>query len=130
MFDKQDNVHIKGPAFMLSRVLKAWIDSHPLPHTNNTAILTQESEMQATQSTPSTCGDSTEQASLSDMLRAHGLVFPLLIKPIVAHGCKEAHNMTIVFNESALRQPGVLDDDCIVQQYIHHTGVLYKVCAK
>ncbi len=118
-------MHIKGPAFMLSSVLKAWIDSHPPASTTHTTPPANASELQSPAAT--VVEDSSHQSNLSDVLRAHGLEFPLLIKPIVAHGCKEAHNMTMVFNESALRQPGVLDDDCIVQQYIRHTGVLYKV---
>ncbi|XP_003747276.1 inositol-tetrakisphosphate 1-kinase [Galendromus occidentalis] len=59
------------------------------------------------------------------IVRANRLRFPLLFKHIVAHGSREAHRMFLIMNEDGLRK---LDSfPCVVQQYIPHGSVLYKV---
>ncbi|XP_022646207.1 inositol-tetrakisphosphate 1-kinase-like isoform X2 [Varroa destructor] len=53
-----------------------------------------------------------------------GLKFPLVCKPIVAQGT-EAHIMQLIFNECGLRKLNSFP--CIVQQFVPHGSVLYKV---
>lgn len=46
-------------------------------------------------------------------LEAAGIMFPVLAKPILAHGSKESHRIGLVFNEAGLSDIG---GPCIVQQ--------------
>lgn len=59
------------------------------------------------------------------VLSKHQLHFPLVAKPLVAHG-PSAHRMCLVFNYAGLAN---IQTPCVLQQYINHRGVMYKVFA-
>lgn len=59
-----------------------------------------------------------------EILRSRGITFPLVCKPAVAHGSKSAHEMVIIFNERGL---SACKPPCVVQSFINHNAVLYKV---
>jgi hypothetical protein len=50
--------------------------------------------------------------------------FPVIRKPILAHGSAEAHDMTIILSEQGLTDSPI---PYLYQQFIQHTGVLHKV---
>jgi inositol-1,3,4-trisphosphate 5/6-kinase/inositol-tetrakisphosphate 1-kinase len=57
------------------------------------------------------------------LLRLSKVTFPLVCKPILAHG-QGAHQMTLVFNESGLSECGF---PCVVQSFVNHNAVMYKI---
>lgn len=59
-------------------------------------------------------------------LREANVTFPFVCKPIVAHGKKESHQMSIIFDEYGLTD---IQPPCVAQSFINHNAVLYKVFA-
>mmetsp|Transcript_16004 Transcript_16004/g.37070 ORF Transcript_16004/g.37070 Transcript_16004/m.37070 type:complete len:597 (+) Transcript_16004:314-2104(+) len=52
------------------------------------------------------------------------LSLPLIVKPLIAAGTKQSHNMLIALHESALTK---LPSKSIVQEFVNHNATLYKV---
>ena len=57
-------------------------------------------------------------------MQMKGMTFPVVCKPIVAHGSKDAHTMALVFNASGFKDSRT---PCLIQQYICHDAVLFKI---
>ncbi|XP_044756117.1 inositol-tetrakisphosphate 1-kinase-like [Coccinella septempunctata] len=57
-------------------------------------------------------------------LQSSNVTYPFICKPILGHGSKEAHEMTIIFNEKQLNQIKI---PCVAQSFINHNAVLYKL---
>ncbi|KAL5008978.1 hypothetical protein ScPMuIL_014559 [Solemya velum] len=57
-------------------------------------------------------------------LKQFNVNFPIVCKPIVAHGSRLCHQMSIIFNEEGL---GDISPPCVAQTFINHSAVLYKV---
>ncbi|OQR73164.1 inositol-tetrakisphosphate 1-kinase-like [Tropilaelaps mercedesae] len=68
--------------------------------------------------------DAAEPDANIRRVRENRLKFPLVCKPIVAHGT-EAHTMCLVFNECGLRKLGPVP--CVAQQFVPHGSIVYKV---
>lgn len=64
------------------------------------------------------CGTDTLQ-----LLQKHGITFPFICKPRVAHGTN-SHEMAIIFSEEDLKD---IKPPCVIQNFINHNAVLYKV---
>eukprot|EP00117_Sycon_ciliatum_P020571 scpid46594/ scgid18285/ Inositol-tetrakisphosphate 1-kinase; Inositol 1,3,4-trisphosphate 5/6-kinase len=60
----------------------------------------------------------------AEALRACNVSFPIVCKPIVAHGSDLAHKMSIIFNEEHLCD---MQTPCVAQQFVNHSAVLHKV---
>lgn len=58
------------------------------------------------------------------LLREANVTFPLVCKPIIAHGKKESHQMSIIFDNDGLTD---IQPPCVAQSFINHNAVLYKV---
>ncbi|KAF7233262.1 hypothetical protein EG68_10208 [Paragonimus skrjabini miyazakii] len=59
-----------------------------------------------------------------DSLRANFVRFPLICKPLTAHGGSDAHTMALVFNPSGLEK---LKFPVVAQQFIDHDDILFKI---
>lgn len=57
-------------------------------------------------------------------MKSAGIDFPVVCKPIMAHGSTRSHQMCIIFNEEGLNDIMI---PCIVQNFINHNAVLYKL---
>jgi len=57
-------------------------------------------------------------------IRDAGVTFPCVCKPSSAHNAAVAHNMSLVFNESGLKD---VSYPCVAQSFVNHNGVLFKV---
>uniref|UniRef100_A0A0B7BDI7 Inositol-tetrakisphosphate 1-kinase n=1 Tax=Arion vulgaris TaxID=1028688 RepID=A0A0B7BDI7_9EUPU len=68
--------------------------------------------------------DSTNITENKEKLARAGVTFPLVCKPILAHGSAYAHQMSILFNEDALKN---IDTPCVAQSFINHNAILYKI---
>ncbi|KAI3744033.1 hypothetical protein L1987_57105 [Smallanthus sonchifolius] len=55
------------------------------------------------------------------------LVFPVIAKPLLADGTTNAHNMSLVFNHEGLTKGLELDPPLVLQQFVNHGGVIFKV---
>jgi inositol-1,3,4-trisphosphate 5/6-kinase/inositol-tetrakisphosphate 1-kinase len=62
---------------------------------------------------------------IEEMLIHNRISFPIMCKPIQAHGGK-SHDMKIIFDVQHLND---IDKPCVLQQFIDHDGVLFKVFA-
>ncbi|CAF3066374.1 unnamed protein product [Rotaria socialis] len=62
---------------------------------------------------------------IEKMLINNRVSFPIMCKPIQAHGDK-SHDMKIIFDVQHLND---IDKPCVLQQFIDHDGVLFKVFA-
>jgi inositol-1,3,4-trisphosphate 5/6-kinase/inositol-tetrakisphosphate 1-kinase len=62
---------------------------------------------------------------IENMLIKNQISFPIMCKPIQAHGDK-SHDMKIIFDIQHLND---IDKPCVLQQFIDHNGVLFKVFA-
>lgn len=56
-------------------------------------------------------------------LKDANVPFPIVVKPLLAHGTSLAHQMTLVFCESGLRD---IVPPCVAQTFICHSAILYK----
>ncbi|KAA3674862.1 inositol-1,3,4-trisphosphate 5/6-kinase / inositol-tetrakisphosphate 1-kinase [Paragonimus westermani] len=57
-------------------------------------------------------------------LHANFVRFPLICKPLTAHGGSDAHTMALVFNPSGLEK---LNFPVVAQQFIDHDDILFKI---
>ena len=64
-------------------------------------------------------------STIETMLRNQRITFPLLCKPIPAHG-DNSHQMKIIFDVQHLTD---IDKPCVLQEFIDHNGILFKVFA-
>ncbi|KAF5761688.1 putative phosphotransferase with an alcohol group as acceptor [Helianthus annuus] len=55
------------------------------------------------------------------------LTFPLIAKPLLADGSTNAHNMSLVLNHAGLTKGLKLDPPMVLQQFVNHGGVIFKV---
>jgi inositol-1,3,4-trisphosphate 5/6-kinase/inositol-tetrakisphosphate 1-kinase len=62
---------------------------------------------------------------IEKMLINNQITFPIMCKPIQAHGDK-SHDMKIIFDVQHLND---IDKPCVLQQFIDHDGTLFKVFA-
>ncbi|CAF1142417.1 unnamed protein product [Rotaria sordida] len=62
---------------------------------------------------------------IEKMLINNQISFPIMCKPIQAHGDK-SHDMKIIFDVQHLND---IDKPCVLQQFIDHDGILFKVFA-
>ncbi|XP_071963672.1 inositol-tetrakisphosphate 1-kinase-like [Antedon mediterranea] len=58
------------------------------------------------------------------LLKDAGVRFPFVCKPSRAHGSKISHKMSIIFNESGLKD---VKPPCVAQTFIKHNAVLHKI---
>ncbi|XP_059160505.1 inositol-tetrakisphosphate 1-kinase-like [Physella acuta] len=68
--------------------------------------------------------NSTDREENKGKLARAGVTFPLVCKPILAHGSTYAHQMSIIFNEEGLKD---IDPPCVAQSFINHNAILYKI---
>lgn len=52
------------------------------------------------------------------------VTFPLVCKPILAHGSTAAHQMCIIFNETGLKD---VKPPCVAQSFVNHNARLFKL---
>nr|XP_043625820.1 inositol-tetrakisphosphate 1-kinase 5-like [Erigeron canadensis] len=55
------------------------------------------------------------------------LNFPLIAKSLLADGTTKAHNMSLVFNQEGLTKGLELDPPLVLQQFVNHGGIIFKV---
>ncbi|CAF1163607.1 unnamed protein product [Adineta steineri] len=65
------------------------------------------------------------ESMIEKMLINNQISFPIMCKPIQAHGGK-SHDMKLIFDVEHLND---IDKPCVLQQFIDHDGVLFKVFA-
>ena len=65
------------------------------------------------------------RSTVEQALLAQQIAFPLVCKPIQAHG-EKSHDMKIIFDVEHLDD---IDRPCVLQQFIDHNGILFKVFA-
>jgi len=58
------------------------------------------------------------------LLRENNVKYPIVCKPLIAHGCTLAHQMSLVFSEKGLDDIRV---PCVAQTFINHSCKLYKL---
>ncbi|XP_063425859.1 inositol-tetrakisphosphate 1-kinase-like isoform X1 [Mytilus trossulus] len=61
---------------------------------------------------------------LVQKLKEANVNYPFVCKPIVAQGNNDSHSMSIIFDESGLKD---IKTPCVAQSFINHNSVLYKV---
>lgn len=57
-------------------------------------------------------------------LQMANVTYPFICKPLLGHGSKEAHEMSIIFNEKQLNEIKI---PCVAQSFINHNAVLFKL---
>ncbi|KAK3591781.1 hypothetical protein CHS0354_007630 [Potamilus streckersoni] len=57
-------------------------------------------------------------------LKESQVQFPIICKPVVAHGTKTCHQMAIIFNEEGLKD---ISPPCVAQTFVNHNATLYKI---
>jgi len=68
-----------------------------------------------------------EEEELRRRIQQSGLRFPLVCKPLHDDGRQSSHELTLVWRPAALSSRR--HQYCILQEFVPHTGVVYKVCA-
>ncbi|CAH3024391.1 unnamed protein product [Porites evermanni] len=53
-----------------------------------------------------------------------GVSYPMVCKTVIGHGSESCHEMSVIFNEEGLKD---LMPPCVVQQFVNHNAVLFKV---
>lgn len=66
----------------------------------------------------------TSPEDMAVKLHEAGVQYPLVCKPLVAHGSRKAHEMSLVFNEHNLND---IKTPCVAQTFVNHSALLYKV---
>ncbi|XP_056631593.1 inositol-tetrakisphosphate 1-kinase-like isoform X1 [Diorhabda sublineata] len=75
--------------------------------------------------TPNFCTlRSGDRESLKQQLKMAKVTYPFICKPILGHGSKKAHEMSIIFNEKFLSD---IRTPCVAQSFINHDAVLFKI---
>lgn len=57
-------------------------------------------------------------------IKSAGVSFPMVCKTVIGHGSESCHEMAVIFNEEGLKD---LMPPCVVQQFVNHNAVLFKV---
>lgn len=57
-------------------------------------------------------------------IRRSKITFPIVCKPILAHGSPGAHQMCIIFSESGLKD---VKPPCVAQSFVNHNAKLFKL---
>lgn len=57
-------------------------------------------------------------------LKAKNVTYPFICKPILGHGSRKAHSMSIIFNEKGLIDCRI---PCVAHSFINHNAILYKI---
>lgn len=76
-------------------------------------------------------GTTLQQAQ--QLLQAAGMHFPLLVKPLWTDGREGSHGLAVLHDTDSLQQvlsgqvPSELQPPLVVQQFVQHGGVLFKV---
>ncbi|EDV23677.1 uncharacterized protein TRIADDRAFT_57121 [Trichoplax adhaerens] len=70
-----------------------------------------------------TIPENTDKHPILTLLKNAKIRFPIVCKPIVAHGSSLSHTMCIIFNEAGLKD---LKSPCVAQQFINHNAELFK----
>ena len=68
----------------------------------------------------------TDSEHVLEILDKKGMDFPVITKPPVTRCDAEAHDMAIIFSEAAVTD---INFPCVVQQFVNHNSMLYKVAA-
>ncbi|XP_028131570.1 inositol-tetrakisphosphate 1-kinase isoform X1 [Diabrotica virgifera virgifera] len=75
--------------------------------------------------TPNFCTLRTgDKESLKQQLKMAKVTYPFICKPMLGHGSKKAHEMSIIFNEKYLTG---IKTPCVAQSFINHDAVLFKI---
>ncbi|XP_022903430.1 inositol-tetrakisphosphate 1-kinase-like [Onthophagus taurus] len=75
--------------------------------------------------TPNFCEITINDADkVTKQLKNSEVTYPFICKPILGHGSKQAHLMSIIFNEDHLADCRI---PCVAQSFVNHNAVLYKV---
>lgn len=53
-----------------------------------------------------------------------GVSYPMVCKTVIGHGSESCHEMAVIFNKEGLKD---LTPPCVVQQFVNHNAVLFKV---
>ncbi|CAG9819883.1 unnamed protein product [Phaedon cochleariae] len=57
-------------------------------------------------------------------LKSANVMYPFICKPMLGHGSRQAHEMSIIFNEKCLVDIKI---PCVAQSFISHDAVLFKI---
>lgn len=68
-----------------------------------------------------------DSESLKSVEKTSGLNFPVIAKPLIADGSTKAHDMQLVFNHEGLTKGLELEPPMVLQQFVNHGGVIFKV---
>nr|CAH7760886.1 unnamed protein product [Callosobruchus chinensis] len=75
--------------------------------------------------TPNFCTlKSMEKDALKHQLKIANVTYPFICKPVLGHGSRSAHEMSIVFSEKYIVD---IRTPCVAQSFISHNAVLYKI---
>ncbi|PWA41792.1 ATP-grasp fold [Artemisia annua] len=58
---------------------------------------------------------------------ANNLSFPMIVKSLQADGTTTAHDMSLVFNHEGLTKGLKLEPPMVLQQFVNHGGIMFKV---
>ena len=67
-----------------------------------------------------------DSENIVDIVNKNGMDFPIITKPPITRCDAEAHDMAIIFSEEAVQD---IIFPCVIQQFINHGSILYKVAA-
>ncbi|XP_030761023.1 inositol-tetrakisphosphate 1-kinase-like isoform X2 [Sitophilus oryzae] len=62
--------------------------------------------------------------SIREQLTNSLVTYPFICKPILGHGSRQAHEMSIIFDEKYLVD---CKTPCVAQSFINHNAILYKI---
>ncbi|EDO36566.1 predicted protein [Nematostella vectensis] len=68
--------------------------------------------------------DSLDQKENLRRIKEANVEFPMVCKSVIGHGSEVSHQMALIFNQEGLQD---LNPPCVVQQFINHNAVLYKI---
>ncbi|KAI3697699.1 hypothetical protein L6452_30796 [Arctium lappa] len=68
-----------------------------------------------------------DSSSLSSLIATGRLNFPMIAKPVVVDGSAKSHKMSLVLNEEGLTKGLDLESPVVLQQFVNHGGVIFKV---
>lgn len=68
-----------------------------------------------------------DSSSLSSVMATGKVNFPMIAKPVVVDGSAKSHKMSLVLNEEGLTKGLDLESPVVLQQFVNHGGVIFKV---
>lgn len=75
--------------------------------------------------TPNFCVLRSEDIdAIKEELQRSLVSYPFICKPILGHGSRQAHEMSIIFDEKYLIDCKI---PCVAQSFINHNAILYKI---